>query len=297
MDLRRLGYFVVLAEELHFGRAARRLRIAQPSLSQQIRVLERELGVELVTRGARGVELTAAGGALLAEGRRTLVQAERAEEAARRAARGEIGALIVGFMGSAGRNLLPAVVRTFRERHPGVALEVKEIELAETNRAVREGRVDAAFIRPIGEDPELAIGRLPDDALVAVLHEGHRLAARPSVPMAALAEELFVRPNAAVGLQPWIDFLLATCRRAGFEARFAPEEASSLQAIVGLVAAGAGVSVMSATTHTLPRTGVAAVPIDGATMELAVACRRDDKSPALAAFLGVVRERSADPVW
>lgn len=293
LDLRRLRYFLAVAEELHFGRAAARLHIAQPSLSQQVRTLERELGVELLCRDKRRVALTGAGEALLREGRRTLAQAERAVDAARAAGEGVAGSLTVGFMGSAGRRLLPLVVRDFRARHPRVSVEIREITLPETNRALRDSVVDIAFVRPIDEDPELVVEPLPNDDLVAVLPTGHALAGSPSLPLAGLAGERFVRPNGDSILRPWMSFLATICDRHGFRPRFTEVEASSLQAIVGLVASGDGISIMSATTHTMPRDGVVAVPIEDESMPLALAWRRADRSRLLARFSALAREAAA----
>ncbi len=289
LDLRRVHYFITVAEELHFGRAAARLHIAQPSLSQQIRALEGELGVELLRRDHRSVELTQAGTALLREGRRTLAQAQRAQDAARAAGHGVSGSLVVGFMGSAGRHILPPVVRAFRASHPDVAIEIREIALPDTNRVIRDGTVDIAFIRPIEDDPELAIEPLPGDGLVAVLPAGHRLAGAPSLPLAALAGEPFIRPNASTVLRPWISFLSVICDRHGFIPRYTSTEASSLPAIVGLVAAGDGISIMSATTHTLPRDGVAVVPIEDERMPLALAWRAGGQPPTLESFRTLTR--------
>jgi DNA-binding transcriptional LysR family regulator len=294
LDLRRLTYFIAVAEELHFGRAATRLHIAQPSLSQQIRALEAELGVELLRRDNRKVELTRAGAALVREGRRTLTQAQRAEDAARAAGHGITGSIVVGFMGSAGRHLLPMVVREFRDRHPDVAIEIREIGLPETNRVIRDATVDVAFIRPIEDDPDLTVAPLPGDGLVAVLPAGHPLTDATSLPLAALARELFIRPNPSTVLAPWMSFLSVICDRHGFTPRFADAEASSLPAIVGLVAAGGGVSVMSATTHTLPREGVVAVPIENEQMPLALAWRADDRSPAVQSFVSLARAQAEE---
>ncbi len=193
-------------------------------------------------------------------------------------------------MGSAGRNLLPVVVHDFRARYPRVALEVREITLPETNRAVRDGTVDAAFVRPIDDDSELELAWLPSDGLLAVLPLGHRLAGSASLQVSDLSAERFVRPNAASVLGPWMTFLATICDRHGFRPRFSATEASSLQAIVGLVAARDGVSIMSATTHTLPREGVVAVPIGDESMPLALAWRRADRSQTLARFVSLVRE-------
>ena len=217
------------------------------------------------------------------------MQAQRAEDAARAAGHGISGSLVVGFMGSAGRHLLPAVVREFRAAHPDWAIEIREFALPETNRVIRDGTVDIAFVRPIEDDPELTIEPLPGDGLVAVLPAGHALAGATSLPLAALAHERFIRPNASTVLQPWISFLSVICDRHGFVPRYTEVEASSLPAIVGLVASGDGISIMSATTHTLPRDGVVAVPIQDERMPLALAWRAQDRSPAVASFRALTR--------
>lgn len=289
LDLRRLRYFLAVAEELHFSRAAAHLHISQPSLSQQIGVLEAELGVELLRRDGGRVTLTSAGEALLREGRKTIDQAQRAVDAARRVGIAG-GNLTVGFMGSAGRRLLPVVLRRFRERYPEAAVDVRELALSESNRAVLDGVIDLAFIRPFEADPRLQLHELPGDGLLAVVPEGHRLAAASAVTLDALAGEPFVRPTASSGLGPWLTFLYLMCDRHGFQPHFAAAEGSSLQSIVGLVAAGAGVSVMSSTTHTLPRDGVVAIPITDAVMPLALSRRADDQRPLTEAFALIVSE-------
>lgn len=185
------------------------------------------------------------------------------------------------------------MVRDFRARYPDVGLEVREVLLPDTNRVIRDGTVDIAFIRPIESDPALAIEPLPGDGLVAVLPTGHPLAEATALPLAALAGEAFVRPNGSTVLQPWMSFLSIVCDRHGFVPRFSDAEASSLPAIVGLVAAGGGISIMSATTHTLPREGVVAVPIEDEEMPLALAWRAGDDTGAVQSFVALVRASPA----
>jgi DNA-binding transcriptional LysR family regulator len=149
VELRVLRYFVAVAEELHFGRAAERVLVSQPALSRQIAGLEQQLDVRLFERTSRQVRLTDAGAVLLVEARRTLAQAERAVDIARRAGRGEVGRVRVGFLASASNSILPPVVRTFRTRYPSVALELNELLDDEQVRQLEEGQIDVGFLRAV----------------------------------------------------------------------------------------------------------------------------------------------------
>ena len=169
MELRHLRYFAAVAEELHFGRAAARLHIAQPPLSQQIRQLETELGFPLFVRAHRQVRLTEAGHSFLAGARAVLQRAEQAAVEARRVARGETGSLAVGFVASATYGLVPSLFRLFRRRHPGVALSLAELSTEEQLGALRSGAIQLGLGRPPADDPALAAEPLLDEPLVAAL--------------------------------------------------------------------------------------------------------------------------------
>src|SRR5512138_3676193 len=192
MEVRELRYFVAVAEELHFGRAAARLGIAQPPLSQQVRQLEGELDVELFSRAGRRVELTAAGGVYLAEAREILQRVARAGLAARRAARGETGTLAVGVVPSATYGLMPRVFRTFRERNPDVALSVAVMVTGSQVEAIRSGRLQLGFARPPFGDETLVSETVYQEPVTVVLPTGHPLGARRRLRLAALAAEPFV---------------------------------------------------------------------------------------------------------
>src|SRR5881275_1522994 len=157
MELRHLRYFVAVAEELHFRRAAERLHMSQPPLSQQIRRLEDEVGATLFVRNQRRVELTAAGQAYLARARDILAAVEDAAREARRVQRGEVGRLDVGFVGSAMYSVVPELLRAFRERFPDVGLRLRELGTAEQLRRLEDGRLDVGFLRPPGGRPGLSI--------------------------------------------------------------------------------------------------------------------------------------------
>jgi DNA-binding transcriptional LysR family regulator len=289
VELRQLRYFVAVAEELHFGRAAERVGIAQPPLSQQIQGLERELGVQLFERTKRRVQLTPAGAVMLEEARHTLQQAARTVELAQRAGRGEAGHLGIGFVGSATYRVLPDVLRAFRERYPGVRLTLLELSSARQVVALHERGIDVGFVRPPLPDRDLIIETVERDPLMAVLPVTHVLAARPALPLAALADESFVLfpPALGPGLHAHI---LGACERAGFTPRVT-QEAIEQPTIVSLVSAGIGVSLLPASIERIPWPGVACRPLtdDLPPVELALARRHDDQAPVLAAFLAVAR--------
>ena len=196
MELRHLRYFVAVAEELHFGRAARRLEMAQPPLSIQIQRLEKELGVKLLERTQRHVGLTAAGRVFLERARRVLEQAELAVHAAQRAGRGETGSLAVGFVGSATYGVLPEVLRLFRRRFPDVDLMLYEMGSTAQQRAVVEGRLHLGLIRTprdnAGLDEALAQQVVQREPLVVALPKGHALTRLETLPLIQLAAEPFI---------------------------------------------------------------------------------------------------------
>src|SRR5579862_2892575 len=219
MELRHLRYFIAVAEELHFGRAATRLCIAQPPLSQQIQQLEREVGFLLFHRTQRRVELTAAGQLFLDAAREALADLERAASAGRRVARGEVGWLGVGFVGTAAYVSLPAILSAFRERCPEVELTLRELVSAKQAQALHNRRIQVGLTRPAVQGEGLISELLIREPLIVALPEVHPLARfeQPplAVPLAALTDEPFVlfprhpKPSYA-------DFLLAVCDEAGF---------------------------------------------------------------------------------
>ena len=249
MEFRHLRYFVAVAEERHVTRAAQRLGISQPPLSQQIRALELELGVELFVRSARGVELTAAGQALLQEAYAILDQMDRAASRTVRAARGEAGRLSLGFTTSAILHpLVPEIIGAFRQDYQGVELDLHENAAMDLTEALLRHDVQAALLRsPVARPPELAFRELLQEDLLVVLPVGHRLLARgcaDGVELRDLEHERFIavrRPGAPGIYQN----LIVACRKAGFELPVAAEVPHMLTNI-GLVSAGVGISVVPA---------------------------------------------------
>jgi DNA-binding transcriptional LysR family regulator len=295
MELRLLKYFIAVAEELHFTRAADRLHIAQPPLSQQIKQLEEELGARLLERSKRQVELTIAGKAVLEEARRTIAQAERVAIVARRAVRGEVGELSVGFSSSAPYTMLPAIIRTFRARYADVKLTLHEGSTEDLIAKLRAGAIDAGFVRaPSGEDAAgLAVMPILREPLVAALPQGHRLRRQKQVAIRALKGEQFVLPprHAAPVLY---DQIIGLCRRGGFEPRVA-QEATQMQTIVSLVSAGLGVAIVPASIQELHRARVlyrSLQPNDVMT-EMALVYDAGSRSQVLRVFVELV-EKAAE---
>jgi DNA-binding transcriptional LysR family regulator len=295
MELRHLRYFVAVAEELSFTRAAERLHMAQPPLGQQIRKLEEELGVRLFHRTKRRVELSEAGETFLGEAYLALEQVERAAEAARRAGRGETGKLSVGFVGSAAYEVLPEILKTFRERYPAVEITLEELTTAQQARALDEERIEVGFVRPPVEEQNLAVKTVLREPLVVVLPADHPLSERKDLPLSTLRDESFVMTPRRLG-PSFYDQIVGACREAGFSPRVV-QEAIQMQTIIGMVAAGIGVALVPASESNLTRKGVVYKPIqdEGLEVELAAVWAPEAPSPPLRAFLKIVEEVSIKP--
>ncbi|OWK33582.1 LysR family transcriptional regulator [Sphingomonas dokdonensis] len=291
MELRHLRYALAIAEERHFTRAAARLGIGQPPLSQQIKQLEQELGVQLFHRLTRGVELTDAGKAFMPLAQAAVTAAEQAAQAAKRAARGEIGALTIGFTSSASFNpLVPRIIGRFRERHPDLTIRLVEQTTVRLLEAMADGGLDVAFLRPaLGETDGLVTRRLPDEDLWVALPARHRLAGRTSVALVDLAGDPFILYPRANGRLLY-DSIIAACRNAGFSPRIA-QEAPQMASTVNLVAAGVGVALVPESMRQLHAQGVtyARISGDGPKAQLVVAHRRDGPlPPAVRNFMSCV---------
>ena len=289
LDLRLVEYFVTVAEELHFGRAAERLHIAQPSLSQQIRRLENVMGVALLERNSRGVRLTDAGETLLREGRKILSQAQYTIQATRAA---ETAELAIGFYGSAANTLLPTVLAAFAKRHPSVTVSAHELLFGSIDD-ILNGTIDLAFTRLLPGQTELEVEILTYERRLAVLPSTHPLAARESLIFAELKDESFII-NPAIPNDPIPARWLAEQRRHGLPGRIAGR-ATSVQEILTLVAAGRGIAIVPAAVATQqPRPHIVYVPVtDADPAVVSLARRPGSTNPTVELFVQSAREATA----
>jgi DNA-binding transcriptional LysR family regulator len=301
MELRHLRYFIAIAEEGHITRAAERLGMQQPPLSQQLKAMERELDVQLFRRKARGVELTDAGRALLEEAKRMLVHLDRAVEATRRAARGEQGRLCLGVTSTTPFHpLVPRAIRAFREAYAMVSLTVEECLSNESVDRLQNESMDAAFIRTsLAGTLGLAVLPLLDEPMMVALPKKHQLArdgATAPISMKRLAGETFILYGPpGTGMY---DATIAACQSAGFNPRVGNLGASTQQApritsTLSLVAAGLGITCVPASLQRMNLDGIVyrrIAPGEQPRAVLSVASRRGDTSAVLKQFLGLVRK-------
>lgn len=291
MELRHLRYFIAVAEELHFGRAAKRLGISQPPLSQQIKLLEEEIGVTLLTRTKRQVVLTTAGEVFFDEAQKSIAQAKQAVQAARRADRGEIGHLSVGFVNSAVYGNVPFIFSLMRRRYPGVSLLLQDLTSEEQVEALKTGRIDVGIIRPPVADAEaLELQVIWREALMIALPETNPLAQKKEIALEELAEQSFIQIPRHVA-PGFYDQCIRICARAGFSPKIV-QEAGTTPTIVSLVAGGMGVSILPGSLCSLQRTGAVYRPLKSPvpTSDMAVIWRPADTSPTLNSFLQIIRE-------
>lgn len=285
-----------MAEELHFRRAAQKLHIAQPPLSQQIQRLEKELGTELFRRTRREVELTGAGEMFLVEARRALIHAERAAEAARSAARGEAGWLRIGFVGSISYDLLPQWLGEFRERCPRVQMELKQLTTEAQIEALKSGEIDVGLVREMEKVEGLSVITLLEEPLLAALPRNHRLSERENISLAELSEEHFITVPRSQAPRLYDQFV-HLCATAGFSPTIS-QEALQFPTILGLVSAQLGVSAIPESVTALPKTGVCYVPVTdhGAESRVSVAYRENKVEAVIEAFLDVIQTVNARAV-
>jgi DNA-binding transcriptional LysR family regulator len=287
VELRHIRYFLAVAQERHFTKAAAKVGIGQPPLSQQIKDLEAEVGAALFHRSAHGAELTEAGKAFLAGVREMPLIAERATMAARRAARGELGSLRVGFTSTATFNVVvPSAIRNFRRAYPEIYLTLEEANTTRLVAGLREGTLDAVFLRPGTPDTgELQLRRLSDEPMVVALPKRHPAAGRQEIDLALLKDDPFLLFPREIA--PTIyDTIVDACRKAGFEPIIG-QVAPHFTSIVNLVAAELGVSIVPASMMQVRVTGIAYRRIAGQspTTRLALAYRQGETSPVVRNFI------------
>lgn len=295
VELRQLRYFVAVAEELHFGRAAARLHMTQPPLSQTIQALEAALGTPLFARTQRRVELTAAGGVLLPEALRILARVGMLADMAQRAASGASGHLTLSFVSTADYNVLPTLLRELRETHPHIHIDLREATTDVQLDDLLQKRIDAGLLIPPLSDKvrgELGYQPLLSEPLMLAAPKGLR-ALRGGKParLAAVADlPLIIFPRRIAPM--FHDTILNCFKRAGLTPRIG-QEAIQMQTIVGLVSAGMGIALVPQSVSNLKRPGVDYRPLAEAAplIETGLAWRRDNRSPTLQTFLTLLRKK------
>ena len=290
MELRYLRYFIAVAEDLSFSRASERLRVDQSALSRRIQDLEHELRTPLFTRTQHRVQLTAAGTAFLAEARRLMEDTETAISTARRAARGEVGQLNIGYITALSDSLILRLLRLFRSRFPQVMVSLRNMRPAEQTAALLAGRINLGFVGLKNPDHEiqLAFEEFRQDPMQVVLPSDHPLRKRKQVRLANLSREKFVFLTRA-GTPVFYDWLMKLCHQAGFQPEIV-QEVETRQTAIELVGAGYGVALFPFTARPELHDFVAFRPVkDMPSYENSVAWRSGDESPTLAAFLNLLR--------
>jgi DNA-binding transcriptional LysR family regulator len=288
LELKTLRYFVAVAEDLHFGRAAKRLHISQPPLSRQIQKLEQELGSVLFRRTKRRVELTSAGETLLRRTIPILGALNDAVSDVKRAERGEIGRLSVGFYIGATDMLLPAILRRFKARVPNVELILQDMLMSEVAQALEERRIDVGFLRPPVSNPSISVQILLREPFVVAVPSDSPLARRNQIELAELVAEPFIM--SASGRSTLHAQIMSACHSAGFDPRVV-QEARHTHTIVGLVRSGAGVALVPSSVQMRGGMGVEFRKVNGPLpkAEVAMAWRRNDTSALLRAFRETAR--------
>lgn len=288
MELRHIRTFLVLARELHFGRTALKLRIAQSAVSQTLKALEEELHVELLARSKRRVALTAAGAEFVGYAERSLLQLDEGAVAARRAASGDSGELRLSFTLMSSLTVLPRAVARFQRRHPQVQVSLTPGGSSEQLEAIREGRCDVGFMAFKRDIAPLATELVARSPLVAVLPSRHRLARQVSVELSELGQEPFIFLKQQSEPQIYGHFL-AMCARAGFAPRVVME-IEHAEALLSFVAAGVGVSCVPNLVEKLKVAGITTIPLlPEVRGGISAVWRPERLSPPAARFLEVLR--------
>ena len=293
IELRHLRYFIAVAEELHFGRAAQRLHLAQPPLSQQIRKLENMLGHALFHRTSRAVRLTSAGEVLLERARRTLTTIEEDVEEVRSVGRGEQGVLRVGFIGSGMLTSLPDVFRKYRRAFPRVQLTLHESFTSQVVHGLERGTLDVGFLRDGGPIDGLTVEPLFSERFIAVLPAGHPLARSAVITPSALRDEPFVFYSTGAGHLAY-EKPMSIFAGSGFRPRVV-QEASHWLTILRLIGAGLGVSIAPACVEKIVSAEVVCRPLEGVkvTSNIELAFRSGESRAVVDAFAHLARKAYA----
>lgn len=284
MELRRLRYFCAAAEELHFGRAAARMHVVQSAVSQQLKLLEEELGFALLERSRQGVKLTLQGAIFLPEARAILARVEAGLQRVRASADGLVGRLVIGFVDNVLWSTLPPLLREFRTQRPMIELILKPMDRIAQSEALRTSTIDVGILPSPPPNQGVATALLAAAPLLAAVPQSHALAGRSHFPLAALAEDPFVLFPPTMRSRI-LELIVAACAQAGFSPRIA-QEAEQLHTLLALVSAGLGVTLVPdwvAGAHP-PGIDYARIEDRMPSYELLLAWRSDTINPAVAAF-------------
>ncbi|WP_353147354.1 LysR substrate-binding domain-containing protein [Pollutimonas bauzanensis] len=291
MKLSQIKYFIAVAEELHFGRAAQRLHRSQPPISRQIRLLEDELDVELFKRNTQSVALTHAGNVFLKEVRPALIAIQNAADAAKRAAVGQIGTLSIGMTASIMFGILPSILTEFRRRYPEIVVNLRLATKAEQLAAVKECRLSVGLVRSLSQDADLCHEALLNEPLEVAMGPTNPLAAKAQIQLAELVNEDFIlyRGHSPTSLA---DTIISACHTAGFSPRII-QETDDMQSAAALATLGIGITLVASSLTQLGLPGLVCRPIlqNGTplTIPLYAVYMRSEMSIELTAFLSLVR--------
>ena len=287
METRQLRYFVAVAEERHFGRAAQRLHMAQPPLSHQIKQLEDQIGTQLLVRTTRKVDLTPAGELLLIRARMVLAGIEQLEQDVRLVGRGARGVIRIGFSGSATYSLMPRIVESARRSLPDVRLNIQgEMLTPQMEEALEEGRLDMAVLRPPVQSDDLELNLLEQDELVVALPEAHRLASLGTLNLCDLSGEQYICYSQTSAVN---SIFLEACRKAGFRPDVV-QEARETSTLLSFVSAGMGIALVPTTRHMFNLEGIVFRSLrDAPVVDLAVAWKRGNDAVLVRNFIDLFK--------
>ncbi len=292
MELRHLQYFLTVAEELHFGRAAARLNMTQPPLSQQIKQLEEELGFPLFHRSSRAVELTTAGNVFSGQIRSVLNQLDRAVDTARHTARGELGKIIIGFVGTATYEILPPAIKEFRSIFPSIDIELRQLSAPNQLSALLNGDIDIGFSHPPVASCELISRSVKKSECVIAIPKNHPLADKPAVSITDISKEPIISLSKEAWPSLYEDFI-QLCNKHGFQPNIV-QESTEYQMVIGLVTAGIGIAVVPDSAKRLFNLDVLYKKLDQEELiaEWIISYRRENHNPALFHLVHHVLQRT-----
>lgn len=291
MELRHLRYFIAVAEELHFGRAAERLQISQPPLSLQIKQLETKLGVLLFSRTRQRVELTTAGESFLKNTYKIMKLIDNACEESQRVDRGESGQLILAFTGAIGFELLPTILRAYQDKYPDVNIILKQMTTSDQIVAFRKNEIDVGLIVMPVLSESLNIELLHEEPFIVVLPRTHYLAQDGgTINIANLVNEKFIMTPRISG-EGYYDSIISLCHSAGFSPK-KTQEADELHTVVSFVASGMGIAILPSSIQFVKNDDIAYFPLDNnfSDYKTGIAWNKTEDSPTALSFISFLRE-------